>query len=165
MEIALISLDQLKPSSTESQTERRKHFDKAALGELADSIKTAGLINPVLVRPVNGHFEIVAGERRFMAAELAGVSEIPATVRELTDEQVLEIQLIENLQREGLHPLSEAEGYDKLIRTHGHTAEEIADKLGKSKAYVYARIKLLALGPAARQAKIPKAKKAKAKKK
>jgi ParB/RepB/Spo0J family partition protein len=149
--IRAIALEQLQVSTTEAQTQRRKHFDKAALAELADSIKTVGIVQPIIARPVNGHFEIVAGERRFIAAKAAGLSEISVNVRAFTDEQVLEIQLIENLQREGLHPLAEAEGYDKL-QSYGHTAEEIADKIGKSKAYVYSRIKLLALDPASRVA-------------
>jgi ParB/RepB/Spo0J family partition protein len=146
-----ISLEQLQVSGTESQAQRRKHFDKAALAELADSIKKVGVMQPIIARPVNGHFEVVAGERRLIAAKAAGLSEIDVNVRPFTDEQVIEIQLIENLQREGLHPLAEAEGYDKL-QGYGHSAEEIADKVGKSESYVYGRMKLLALGPAAREA-------------
>jgi ParB/RepB/Spo0J family partition protein len=96
-------------------------------------------------------YEVVAGERRLIAAKAAGLSAISVDVRTLTDEQVLEIQLVENLQREGLHELAEAEGYEKL-QSYGHSAEEIADKVGKSKAYVYGRMKLLALDPASRQA-------------
>jgi ParB/RepB/Spo0J family partition protein len=150
--LSYLPLEQLRPSGTASQAERRKHFDKAAIAELAESIKTVGLLNPVVARQVNGHFEIVAGERRFMAAGVAGLTEIPVSVRELSDLQVLEVQLIENLQREGLHPLAEAEGYETLMKDHGFTADELADKVGKSKAYIYARLKLTALGPAARQA-------------
>jgi ParB/RepB/Spo0J family partition protein len=150
-EVRAISLKQISVSQTAGQIERRKHFDKKAIGELADSIKSVGLLAPVLVRPINGHFELVAGERRFMAAGAAGLELIQASVRELTDEQVLEVQLIENLQREGLHELAEAEGYEQLQKL-GHSAEEIADKVGKSKAYVYARMKLLALCKNARKA-------------
>lgn len=150
-EARAIALEELTVSNTGSQAERRKHFDKAAIAELAESIKTIGLLNPIVVRPVNGHFEVVAGERRFLAARKAGLEEIPVSIRELTDEQVLEVQLIENLQREGLHELAEAEGYEQLHKL-GHSAEEIADKVGKSKAYVYARMKLIALVPKARKA-------------
>jgi ParB/RepB/Spo0J family partition protein len=146
-----IALADIKLSTTGGQAERRKHFDQAAIGELADSIKTVGLLAPLVARPVNGHFELVAGERRYLAAQQAGLKAVHVTVRELTDEQVLEIQLIENLQREGLHELAEAEGYEALQRL-GHSAAEIADKVGKSKAYVYARMKLLALSKPGRTA-------------
>lgn len=146
-----IALADIKLSTTGSQAERRKHFDKAAIAELAGSIKLHGILVPVIARPVNGHFELVAGERRYIAAKTAGVKTINADVRTLTDEQVLEIQLIENLQREGLHELAEAEGYEGLHKL-GHSAEEIADKVGKSKAYVYARMKLIALCSKARKA-------------
>lgn len=149
--IRALSLEQLTVSNTGSQAERRKHFDKAAIAELAESIKTVGLLSPIVARPVNGHFEVVAGERRFMAAKLAGLTAIDVSVRTLTDEQVLEVQLIENLQREGLHELAEAEGYEALQKL-GHSAEEIADKVGKSKGYVYARLKLTALAKPARKA-------------
>ena len=149
--IRALTLEQLQVSDTESQAERRKHFDKAGLAELAESIKTVGLLSPIIARPVNGHFEVVAGERRLIAAKTAGLTAISVDVRTLTDEQVLEIQLVENLQREGLHELAEAEGYEKL-QSYGHTAEEIADKVGKSKAYVYARLKLCALSKPARSA-------------
>lgn len=150
-DIRTLELEQLKVSHTGSQTERRKHFDKAAIAELAESIKTVGLLAPIIARPVNGHFEVVAGERRFIAAKQAGLASISVSVRTLTDEQVLEIQLVENLQREGLHELAEAEGYEALQKL-GHSAEEIADKIGKSKNYVYSRLKLCALAKASRTA-------------
>jgi ParB/RepB/Spo0J family partition protein len=146
-----IALTDIQLSRTGSQAERRKHFDKAAMAELAGSIKAHGVLVPVIARPVNGHFELVAGERRYLAAKQAGIAAINADVRTLTDEQVLEIQLIENLQREGLHELAEAEGYEQLVK-FGHSAEQVADKVGKSKAYVYARMKLLALSKGCRAA-------------
>ncbi len=152
-----VPLAALTFSTTPAQKERREHFDKAELEELASSIKDAGVIQAILVRPfrddhVRGEcFEVVAGERRVIAARKAGLEEIPATIRDLTDEQVIELQLIENLQRAGLHELAEAEGYEQLLKK-GHTAEEIADKVGKSKATVYARMKLLDLIPDARKA-------------
>lgn len=149
--VQAIALADLTVSNTGSQAERRAHFDKAAIAELAESIKSVGLLSPIIARPVNGYFEVVAGERRFIAAKQAGLKSISVTVRELTDEQVLEIQLIENLQREGLHELAEAEGYEALQQL-GHTANDIADKVGKSKAYVYARMKLLSLSKDARKA-------------
>ncbi len=127
------------------------------LDELAESIKSKGVLQPILVRPVPGnshHHEIVFGHRRFRAAKKAGLEEIPATVRELSDVEVLEAQVIENLQRENVHPLEEAEGYEQLLgnKERPYTVDEIAAKVGKSKAYVYARMKLLALGQKARKA-------------
>lgn len=145
-------------STTRAQTERRAHFDKAGMAELAASIKAHGVMQPILVRPLTDgptakgfSFEVVAGERRALASKAAGVAEIPATVRELTDEQCLELQLIENLQRQDLHELAEAEGYESLLKL-GHSIEDMAAKTGKSKGTIYARMKLLALTPAARGA-------------
>jgi ParB/RepB/Spo0J family partition protein len=149
--IRTLELEQLRLSNTGSQAERRRHFDKGAIEELADSIKTLGLVNPITARQVNGHFEIVAGERRFLAAKKAGLTAVTVSIRTLTDEQVIEVQLVENLQREGLHELAEAEGYEALQKL-GHSAEETAVKVGKSKAYVYARMKLLALCQDSRKA-------------
>lgn len=147
-----IPVTKIAVSDTEAQVQRRRRFDQTALQELAESIKSVGLLQPVVARPVNGHFELVAGERRFLAAQAAGLAEIPVSVRELTDEQVLEVQLIENLQREGLHELAEAEGYEALMKRHGYTVEDLVAKVGKSRGYVYARLKLLALGKDARRA-------------
>lgn len=149
-----IPIASIKLSQTESQIQRRKRFVKAEIDELAKSIKSNGLINPILVRRKPGvdvAYELVAGERRYLAAKQV-TEEIDATVRELTDEQVLEIQLIENLQRVDVHPLQEAEGYEQLMKKHGHKAEELGDKVGKSEAYIYARLKLLALCKEARAA-------------
>jgi ParB/RepB/Spo0J family partition protein len=153
-----IPLGSIVTSQSEPQIARRKRFEQADLDELAESIKQHGLVNPILVRPhpaqevINGEaFELVAGERRYLAAKRAGLDEIDATVRELSDQQVLELQLIENLQRVDLHPLQEAEGYEQLLK-HGHKAEELGDKVGKSRRYVYARIQLLKMGKAARDA-------------
>lgn len=156
-DVRAIPLAAITVSTTTAQKERRAHFDKEALQELAHSIKSVGLAQPILVRPfrdehVRGEvFELVFGERRLLAAKLAGLEEIPATVRELTDEQALELQLIENLKREDLHELAEAEGYEQLAK-RGHSADEIAAKVGKSRATVYARMKLLSLIPEARKA-------------
>lgn len=150
-----------------SPTNPRKHFNEAALSELADSIKNQGMIQPITVRQwevgmflppkkvfgdMAGMHEIVAGERRWRAATLAGLSEIPAIVRKLTDVQVLEIQVIENLQREDVHPLEEAEGYERLMKEAGYNADTLGDKVGKSRGYIYARLKLLDLCPEARDA-------------
>ncbi|MEY4760648.1 MAG: hypothetical protein RLZZ200_504 [Pseudomonadota bacterium] len=153
-----VELSRLCVSSTLSQIERREHLDKKAITELAESIATVGILQPLVVRPLTDGphakgftFEIVAGERRFLAAKQAKLETVPVNVRDLTDGQVLEVQLVENLQREDVHPMAEAEGYEGL-RKLGRSADEIADKVGKSKAYVYARMKLLELVPAARKA-------------
>src|SRR5881628_3371899 len=112
----------------------RKHFDDEKLGELAASIKAHGLLQPIVVRPTAAGLEIVAGERRFRAAQLAGLDRLPALVREVEDP--LELALIENLQREDLSPLEEAEGLADLIARHGYSHREVAELLGKSRPYV-----------------------------
>lgn len=137
---------------TPSRTNPRKHFAPEAQKELAESIKKHGLLQPILVRPVNNHFEIVAGERRFRAAKDAGLETLPVTVRELTDTEALEIQVVENLQRTDLHPLEEAEGYRQLHEKHGYGIEDIAAKVGKSKAYIYSRLKFCGLPEPAKKA-------------
>jgi ParB/RepB/Spo0J family partition protein len=149
-----------------SPTNPRKHINEAALQDLANSIKEQGLIQPITVRKWDvgmtmppkscfgdmvGIHELVAGERRWRAATMAGLSEIPAIVRILTDVQVMEIQTIENLQREDVHPIEEAEGYERLMKEAGYTADSLGEKVGKSRGYIYARLKLLALAPAARE--------------
>lgn len=139
-----------------SPTNPRKHFDPAALDELAQSIKAMGVHTPVLVRPLPAHrledtahlqprptHELVAGERRYRASVVAKADTIPAMVRELTDDQVLEIQLVENLQRQDLSALEEAEGYQTLMDHTGQSAVQVAAKIGKSRSYVFDRLKLL----------------------
>lgn len=135
-----------------SKTNPRKNFDPEGMKELAESIRQKGILQPILVRPLGGtQFEIVAGERRYRAAKAAGLSEIPVIQRDLTDCEAMELQVIENLQRADLHPLEEADGYQKLLDLHGVSPDEIAAKVGKSKAYVYQRMKLLALSGEARK--------------
>jgi ParB/RepB/Spo0J family partition protein len=136
----------------ESALNPRKHFDKKTLDELASSIKAHGVLTPILVRPSkgNGHFEIAAGHRRFRAAKAAGVGEIPAVVKEMSDVELLEILTIENLQREDVHPLEEADGYKALLKA-GFTVERIAERVGRSVKYVYDRMKLLELCPEGRE--------------
>lgn len=129
----------------------RKRFNQAKLSELAASILSKGLAQPILIRPVKPTadepqaFEIVAGERRFRACIIAGLSVIPAFCRNLSDQEALELQILENLQRDDPHPLEEAEGYERLMMTHGYTADQLVDKLSKSRSYVYGRLKLCAL--------------------
>lgn len=136
----------------ESPLNHRRTFDQVKLQELADSIASKGMINPVTVRPVDGVFELVVGHRRFRAAAAAKLEAIPAIVREMDDREVLELQLIENVQRQDVHPLEEADGYKLLIERHGHDVDSLAAKLGKSKAHVYGRLKLAAMVPAAKDA-------------
>lgn len=138
-----IPLKDIKPSPTNP----RKWFDQARLAELAGSIKTAGIVQPLVVRPKAGGYELVAGERRLRAAGLAGLPTAPAIVRELTDEQVLELQIIENNQRADVTALEEARGYRALMKLDPkkHTAGTIAGRIGKSEKYVWDRMKLLDL--------------------
>lgn len=150
-QISLVRLSRITPSATNP----RRTFNEAQLAELTDSVRQHGVLQPLLVRPLVGteeRFELVCGERRYRAATAAGLREIPALVRPLTDMQVLEVQLIENLQREGLHELEEAEGYERLLQTHGYTADDLAAKVGKSRSYVYQRMKLTDLCEKARKA-------------
>ncbi|MGK5008171.1 ParB/RepB/Spo0J family partition protein [Janthinobacterium sp. MDB2-8] len=141
---------------TASKTNPRKIFDDAALADLAASISKHGVAQPILLRPTHvdaagvTFFEVVAGERRFRASKLAGKTTVPAIVRNLSDAEALEIQVIENLQRQDLHPLEEAEGFEVLMRENGYTADVMAEKTGKSKAYIYASLKLTALEPSPR---------------
>jgi ParB/RepB/Spo0J family partition protein len=110
-------------------------------------------LQPLLARPLgDGGFELVFGHRRLRAAKLAGVASAPVMVRQLDDKEVLEEQIIENAQRDDIHPLEEAEGYERLHEQHGYSVDEIAAKVGKSRAFVYARMKLRALCPAAMEA-------------
>lgn len=131
----------------------RKHFDQKKIDEMAASMKEKGILQPLVVRQSNGKYEIACGARRFKAAEAAGLAEVPAVVREMDDKAMLEVQVIENLQRENVHPLEEAEGYEQLIKKHGYdSADQVADKIGKSRSYVYGTMKLLALIGELRQA-------------
>lgn len=135
----LIPLQNLLACSTNP----RATMNPAKLAELAESISAHGVLQPLLVRPRgNRKFEVVCGHRRLVAARAAGLAEVPAVVRELDDREVLEVQVIENLQRADLHELEEADGYGRLHETFGYDVETIAAKVGKSKAYVYARMKL-----------------------
>lgn len=128
--LTLVPVNEIQPN----RDQPRKHFDEEKLAELAASLKQHGLLQPIVVRRVEGRFELVAGERRLRAAQLAGIDRLPALVRELEDP--LEIALIENLQREDLSPLEEAEALAQLIERHGYSHREVADILGKSRPYV-----------------------------
>ena len=128
--LTLVALHEVRPNPDQP----RKHFDPEKLAELAASIKTHGLLQPIVIRSAATGFDLVAGERRFRAAEIAGLSHIPALVRDVEDP--IELALIENLQREDLSPLEEAQGLALLIERHGYTHRQVADILGKSRPYV-----------------------------
>ncbi len=138
----------------ESPFNRRQHTDPKTLEELTDSIRKHGVLTPLLVRPVDGKtgWEIVAGHRRWTAARRAKLETVPAQIRTLSDEVALEILVIENLQREDVHPLDEAEGYQLLIQRNKLTPEQLAAKVGKSTSYVYGRLKLVDLIPEVKKA-------------
>ncbi len=124
----------------------RKIFDEKALAELADSISQHGILQPLVVRPLsNGSYQLVAGERRWRAARIAGLSEVPVIIKELTDEEVIEIAMIENLQREDLNPLEEALGYAYMMQELKITQEQVAEKVGKSRPAVANALRLLKL--------------------
>ena len=124
----------------------RKIFNQNALEELAKSIEQNGIIQPILVRPMaDGSYQLIAGERRWRAARMAGLTEVPVTIREMSDEEASIFALIENLQREDLNPVEEAEGLKSLIESYGFTQEEAADKVGKSRTAVTNTLRLLKL--------------------
>ena len=124
----------------------RKKFDEAALSELAQSIEKHGVIQPLLVRPLaDGSYQLVAGERRWRASRMAGLTEVPVVIRELSDEDAMALSLIENLQREDLDPIEEAEGYRTLMEAFHLTQEEAAVRVGKSRPAVANLMRLLAL--------------------
>ncbi|MGN0986096.1 MAG: ParB/RepB/Spo0J family partition protein [Candidatus Enterenecus sp.] len=130
----------------------RKRFDDESLADLADSIREHGIIQPLTVRRLaSGYYQIIAGERRWRAAKLAGLYEVPAVIIEADDKKVMELGLIENLQREDLNPMEEAEGYQVLLTDYGMTQEEVARRMGKSRPAVTNALRLTALPPEVRQ--------------
>lgn len=140
----LLKVSELEPN----RGQPRRAFSEQALGELADSIAQHGVLQPLLVRPLmGGGYQIVAGERRWRAARMAGVEEVPAVVREMSDGEVMELALIENLQREDLNPLEEAQGYQSLMEAYGMTQDEVAKTVGKSRPTVANALRLLNLPP------------------
>ncbi|HOC07149.1 MAG: ParB/RepB/Spo0J family partition protein [Bacillota bacterium] len=125
----------------------RRNFDQQALEELAQSISEHGLLQPIVVRPHFGQYQLVAGERRFRAAKIAGLTSIPAVIMELTDRQLAEISLVENLQREDLNPLEEAHAYSRLLDEFNLTQEVLARRIGKSRSAIANTLRLLNLAP------------------
>lgn len=138
-----VGVDKLKPSAFQP----RSHFDKAALEELAASIKTSGILQPIVVRKSKpeGSFEIVAGERRWRASQIAGLHEVPVIIKNFDDKQTLELALIENLQREDLNPIEEAEAYQRLAQEFNLTQQQVAERVGKERATVANSMRLLSL--------------------
>ena len=137
-----LSLNEIEPNKDQP----RKTFDEKALSELADSIAQHGVIQPLLVRPMpDGSYQLVAGERRWRAARRAGLSEVPVVIREISDSEMMELALIENLQREDLNPIEEAEGLQQLIHTYGLTQETAAARVGRSRPAIANALRLLSL--------------------
>ena len=138
-----VKLDRVRPCPLQP----RKDFSDEALRELADSIREQGIVQPLIVRERNGQFELIAGERRWRAAQLVGLPEVPVIVREADDRAVLEMALIENLQRENLNAIEEALGYAQLVGQFNLTQDEVATKVGKSRTVVANSLRLLKLSP------------------
>lgn len=141
LQVVELDIERIVPQ----ENQPRKIFAEGPLQELADSIREHGVLQPVLVRTVQGKYEIVAGERRWRAAEIAGLQSIPAIIKEMPDLQAAEISLVENLQREDLSPIEEAKAYKYLIEQYDYTQELIAARVGKSRAYVANTLRLLNL--------------------
>ena len=140
-DIVEISLDDIRSNPYQP----RKVFDEDALKELSDSIKEHGVVQPIIVKKSIKGYELVAGERRTKAAKLAGLSTIPAIIRDFNDEEMMEIALIENIQRENLNPIEEALAFENIIKSTGLTQDEIASKFGKSRSYITNMLGLLKL--------------------
>ena len=138
----LVNINDIEPN----REQPRKFFDEEALKELADSIAMHGVIQPLLVRPLSdGGYQLIAGERRWRASRMAGLSQVPVVVKEMTDEEAMELALIENLQREDLNPIEEAEGFKLLMDTYSFTQEQAAEKVGKSRPAIANALRLLSL--------------------
>ena len=140
-EIREIQIDLIQPGRQQPRTT----FNQAKLEELAQSIRTTGIIQPLLVRPSGGLFELVAGERRWRAAQLAGLARIPAIVRDIPDDNLLELALIENIQREELNPVEEANAYKRLIESLGLTQDEVARRVGRDRTFITNYLRVLKL--------------------
>jgi ParB family transcriptional regulator, chromosome partitioning protein len=140
-EIRDIEIDLIRPGHQQPRTT----FDEAKLAELAQSIRTSGIIQPLLVRPLGGLFELVAGERRWRAAQLAGLSRIPAIIRDIPEDRLLELALIENIQRQELNPIEEANAYKRLIESLNLTQDEVAQRVGRDRTFVTNYLRILRL--------------------
>ncbi|MBQ6148045.1 MAG: ParB/RepB/Spo0J family partition protein [Oscillospiraceae bacterium] len=136
-----LPMDEIFPD----RNQPRKDFDDESLQELANSVKEHGVLQPILVRPIDNGYQIVAGERRWRAARLAGLTSVPVNIREMSDFDAMSIALVENLQREDLNPIEEAEGYRNLANATGWTQEQIAKRVGRSRPAVANALRLLSL--------------------
>jgi ParB family transcriptional regulator, chromosome partitioning protein len=136
-----LEIDSIVPGPMQPRTQ----FDDESLSQLADSIKAHGIVQPIVVRRLGDHYELVAGERRWRAAKLAGLTKIPAVVKDIADNNLLEVALIENVQREDLNPIEEAQAYSKLIETVGLTQEALAERVGRDRSYITNYLRLLRL--------------------
>lgn len=136
-----LKLSQIEPN----RGQPRKNFDEDALLELSDSIKQYGVLQPLLVQKKGDHYEIIAGERRWRAAKMAGMKEVPVIIKDYSSQEVMEIALIENLQREDLNPIEEAQAYKRLIKEYKLKQDEVADKVSKSRAAIANSMRLLKL--------------------
>ena len=145
-ELILVDINDIAPNPDQP----RKNFNEEKLKELADSIRSQGVIQPLVLTPVTGGYQIIAGERRWRAARIAGIKEVPCIVRKLTDEQKSLLTIIENMQREDLNPIEEAEGLNKMAEAYGLTHEQIAQSVSKSRADITNSLRLLKLPAAIR---------------
>lgn len=136
-----LKITELEPNPNQP----RKHFEEDPLQELADSIKEFGVIQPIVVTPKDGYYEIIAGERRWRAARMAGLKEVPVIIRDYTDQEIVEISLIENIQRENLNPIEEALAYQRLIQEFSLKQDEVADRVAKSRTTITNSMRLLKL--------------------
>ena len=136
-----VELESIVPGSMQPRT----HFDEASLQSLAESIRSHGIVQPLLVRRRSDGYELIAGERRWRAAKLAGLTRVPVVVKDVPDDSLLEIALIENIQREDLNPIEEAQAYKKLIDTVGLTQEALAARVGRDRSYITNYLRLLRL--------------------
>ncbi len=137
----MIAVDRIR----ENPSQPRDRFNPERLGDLVESVRRHGVLQPLMVRARDNHYELIAGERRLRAAREAGLLEVPASIREVSDEQSLELALVENLQREDLNPIEEADGYQDLINRFGLTQEHVAQRVGKARASVANSLRLLSL--------------------
>ena len=134
-----------------NKSQPRKQFDEEALQELSDSIKKYGVLEPLIVTKKGDYYEIIAGERRWRAARMAGIKEVPVVIRDYTDKEIMEISLIENIQREDLNPIEEAEAYEALISEYNLKQEEVAERVSKSRSTITNSLRLLKLCEDVRQ--------------
>ena len=142
-----VNINDIKPNADQP----RKNFDEDKIDELAESISSHGIIQPLIVRKSKNGYEIVAGERRYRAARKAGLKEVPCLVREFSDEENMLVAIIENMQREDLDPIEEAEGLEQMIKTYGLTQEEVSKSVGKSRPYISNALRLLNLSEEIRE--------------